>query len=142
VADKRLMLLYTTGMQSSPGERTLGARDAALTLAIGAVAGVGSGLLGVGGGIVMVPLLTALLAFGQHRAHATSLAAIVPIAAVGAATFAAEGHTDLALAASLAAGAIAGAPLGARLMARSGEGLLKTLFGVLMLVVAVELLWP
>jgi uncharacterized membrane protein YfcA len=129
-------------MQSRPGERTTRARDALLSVAIGAVAGVGSGLLGVGGGIVMVPLLTAVLAFGQHRAHATSLAAIVPIAAVGAAKFAIEGHTDLALAGALAAGAIVGAPLGARLMARSGEGLLKTLFGVLMLAVAAELLWP
>jgi uncharacterized membrane protein YfcA len=106
------------------------------------VAGVMSGLLGVGGGIVMVPLLTSAAAFTQHRAHATSLAAIVPIAAVGAATFAFAGEIDYAAAALLAAGSLVGAPLGARLMARSGEGLLKVMFGVLMLAVAVQLLWP
>lgn len=120
----------------------LGARDWALALGIGAVAGLASGLLGVGGGIVMVPLLTALAGLTQHRAHATSLAAIVPIAAAGAAKFTAEGEADYALAVLLAAGALIGAPLGARAMARAGEGTLKTMFGALMLIVALQLLWP
>jgi uncharacterized membrane protein YfcA len=90
----------------------------------------------------MVPLLTAAIAFSQHRAHATSLAAIVLIAAAGATKFALEGHVDYAVAGLLALGALIGAPLGARLMARSGEGLLKTMFGVLMILVSIQLLWP
>lgn len=109
---------------------------------IGAIAGIGSGLLGVGGGIIMVPLLTSRLHFTQHRAHATSLAAIVPIAAVGGLRFAIADTIDYSLVALLALGATVGAPLGANLMARSSEGLLKTMFGVLMLLVAVQLLWP
>ena len=111
-------------------------------LAIGVVAGVASGLLGVGGGIVIVPLLTGLLAMVQHRAHATSLAAIVPIAAVGAITFAAAGSVDVVVALLLAGGSLAGAPLGARIMARSTEGALQAAFGILMILVSVELLWP
>lgn len=90
----------------------------------------------------MVPLLTGLLSFTQHRAHATSLAAIVLIAASGATKFALEGRADYDLAILLAVGALIGAPLGARLMARSGEALLKTMFGVLMLIVSIEMLWP
>lgn len=128
-------------MQLSLGVRALGAPEVRITVAIGLLAGIGSGLLGVGGGIIMVPLLTAGVAFSQHRAHATSLAAIVLIAAAGATKFALEGHVDYGVAGLLALGALIGAPLGARLMARSGEGLLKTMFGILMILVAVQLLW-
>ena len=110
------------------------------TIGIGAAAGAASGLLGVGGGIVMVPLLVTLTGFGQHRAHATSLAAIVPIAAVGAITYAVDGSVEYGVAALLAAGALVGAPLGAKLMARSPEAVLKVLFGLLMVAVAVSLL--
>ena len=106
------------------------------------IAGLASGLLGVGGGIVMVPLLTLALGLNQHQAHATSLAAIIPIAAVGAVTFAVAGHVDYGIAGCLAAGSLIGAPIGARVMARSGESLLKIMFGVLMLLVAGQLLWP
>ena len=111
-------------------------------LPIGLAAGIGSGLLGVGGGIVMVPLLTAVAGRTQHQAHATSLAAIVPIAAVAALTYGLSDSIDYGVAASLALGSLAGAPIGARLMARSAEGTLKAMFGALMILVAVQLLWP
>jgi len=111
-------------------------------IAIGLIAGIASGLLGVGGGIVMVPLLATFAGFAQHRAHATSLAAIVPIAAVGATTFAIAGEIDYPIAGLLALGSLVGAPLGARFMARSSEGVLTTMFGILMIGVAIQLLWP
>ncbi len=101
--------------------------------AIGLAAGIGSGLLGVGGGTVMVPLLTGVLAYSQHRAHGTSLAAIVPIAAVAATVFALEGVVDLETALLLATGAVAGAPLGAWAMDRLGERSLEAAFGVLLI---------
>lgn len=109
-------------------------------IVVGLAAGVLSGLLGVGGGIVIVPLLVAVVGLSQHRAHATSLAAIVPIAAVGAAAFAIEGNIDYGVGALLAIGTLVGAPLGARFMARTQEGPLKLMFGILMLVVAAQLL--
>ena len=84
----------------------------------------------------MVPLFVALAGFPQHDAHATSLAAAVPIAAAGAITYALDGQVDLVYAALLAAGSVVGAPLGARVMARSREGSLKIAFGILMLAVA------
>jgi uncharacterized membrane protein YfcA len=104
-------------------------------IAIGFAAGVGSGLLGVGGGTVLVPLLVGVLAFSQHRAHATSLAAIVPIATVAAVVFAADGLVEYDTAALLAIGAIAGAPLGARAMAAVGERSLEAAFGAFLVVV-------
>ncbi|MBA2366640.1 MAG: sulfite exporter TauE/SafE family protein [Actinobacteria bacterium] len=112
-----------------------------LGLCIGVVAGVTSGLLGVGGGIIIVPLLVAFAALSQHQANATSLAAIVPIAAVAATRFALDGRIDWVLAGLLAVGSLAGAPVGARIMSRSSPGLLKTMFGALMIAVALQLLF-
>jgi uncharacterized protein len=110
-------------------------------VAIGMCAGLLSGLLGVGGGIVMIPFLV-LVGFTQHEAHATSLAAISPIALVGALMFAAAGEVDLGLAIALAAGSVVGAPLGARLMAGLPESRLKVVFGAVMIASGAVLLWP
>jgi uncharacterized membrane protein YfcA len=107
---------------------------------VGLVAGILSGLLGVGGGIIIVPLLVALVHLSQHQANATSLAAIVPIGAVGALTFALDGEVDLEVAGLLALGALVGAPVGARIMSRIEERPLKIMFGVLMIAVGVQLL--
>ena len=90
----------------------------------------------------MVPLIVLVARRSQHEAHATSLAAVVLMGAVGAATFAADGQVDVGLALALAAGSLVGAPLGARIMARTAEGPLKVAFGVLMLVVAGLMLAP
>lgn len=111
-------------------------------LAIGLVAGIMSGLLGVGGGVVMVPLLVTFAGFSQHRAHATSLAAIVPIAAVAAVRFGVAGEVAGVTALLLAIGAIAGAQAGARIMHRMREASLKAAFGVFLMVVGVVMLWP
>ena len=109
---------------------------------IGLLAGLTSGLLGVGGGIAMVPLLVWACSFDQKRAHATSLAAIVPIAAAGTAVYAADISVDFGLGALLALGSIAGAPLGARLLAGSSDSALKIAFGVLQVAIGVSMVWP
>jgi uncharacterized protein len=107
--------------------------------AIGLAGGLFSGLLGVGGGVVMVPLLVLWGGFGQRDAHAVSLGAIIPISAAGVLTFGAAGEIRVWEALALAAGAIAGAQAGARLLARVDERKLKLAFGVFMLIVAVLL---
>jgi len=111
------------------------------TLAIGLAAGLLSGLLGVGGGIVIVPLLVLLAGFTQKMAHATSLAAVIPIAAVAAATYAIEGEVNFVIAAFLAAGALVGAPLGARWMSNMSEGNLKIVFGSILALMGAFLVW-
>lgn len=109
---------------------------------IGLATGLVSGLLGIGGGIVAVFGLVVLLHWSQHPAHATALAAIPPLALVGASVFAASGHVDVRVGLLLIAGAFAGATLGARIMARMNERLLRRAFGILMLAVGIRLLLP
>jgi uncharacterized membrane protein YfcA len=109
-------------------------------VAIGLAAGFSSGLLGVGGGIIMVPLLVFVAGLSQHTAHATSLAAIIPLAAAASIPFAIDGQVDYGVAALLAAGSLLGAPVGARIMARMQEGPLEALFGAFILVIAVTML--
>jgi uncharacterized membrane protein YfcA len=106
-------------------------------LVIGLVAGVLSGLLGVGGGIVMVPLLVLWAGYGQREAHATSLGAIVPISLAGVVTYGAAGAVRVPAAAALAVGSVAGARVGAGLLARLNERALKTLFGSFLVAVAI-----
>ena len=103
---------------------------------IGLVAGAGSGIFGIGGGIVMVPFLVLACGFEQHDAHVTSLAAGMILAMSGAATYATEGKISPLAAALLAGGALLGAPLGAALMNRMAEARLKVAFGALLVVVA------
>src|ERR671918_1581774 len=93
-------------------------RHAPAAIIIGFAAGIASGLLGVGGGIVMVPGLVLALRTTQHQAHATSLAAIVPIGLVGFAVFALHDEVNYAIAGLLVLGAVVGAPAGARAMSR------------------------
>lgn len=112
---------------------------ALVAIGVGALAGLGSGLLGVGGGTVLVPLSVLWLGLTQHKAHATSLAAIAPIALVGAVAFALAGEVDIPVALGLGVGALVGAPLGARIMAGLPESLLKIAFGVFMVAVGIAM---
>jgi uncharacterized protein len=110
-------------------------------LTIGFLAGISSGLFGIGGGTVIVPLLVLWCGFDQHSAHATSLAGIVPIAAVGTTVFALAGEIDVQLAVWLALGGVIGAPIGAKLMARTGERGLKIAFGALTITIGLLLVF-
>jgi uncharacterized membrane protein YfcA len=111
----------------------------ASAIAVGLVAGLASGLLGVGGGIVMIPLLVVVVHLTQHHAHATSLAAIVLIAASGTIRFALDGSVDWGVAGLLAAGTLIGAPFGAATLDRIKERPLKISFGITGLIVAIFL---
>lgn len=106
---------------------------------VGAIGGLLSGMFGVGGGIVMVPLLILLAGMDQRRASATSLAAIVPTAVAGSVTYFANGQVDLVAAALVAIGGIVGGWLGARLLARLPLEWLRWLFIALLVVVAIRL---
>jgi uncharacterized membrane protein YfcA len=106
---------------------------------VGAVAGVLSGLFGVGGGVVIVPGLVLLGRMEQRRAHGTSLAAIVPIAVAGAAGYALEGAVDWPAAAILVAGAAAGTFAGTHFLRRLPDRALRVIFAMFMLAAAVTL---
>jgi uncharacterized membrane protein YfcA len=106
-------------------------------VAIGALGGLLSGLLGVGGGVVMVPLLVVWAGYGQRDAHALSLGAIIPISLAGIATYGIAGQIRFWDALALAAGSIVGARIGAGALARVDERLLKGTFGVFLVGVSV-----
>jgi uncharacterized membrane protein YfcA len=111
-----------------------------LLAAIGLGAGVLSGLFGVGGGIIMVPAMVLAAGLPQQRASATSLAAIVPIAAVGALVFGRAESVDLVAAGVLVIGSLAGVQLGTLVMARLDDDRLRIGFAIFMVVVAVAML--
>lgn len=100
---------------------------------IGAAAGLLSGLFGVGGGIIIVPGLVLLGGMEQRRAHATSLAAIVPIALAGVVGYALDGAVDWTATALLVAGAILGTVAGTRLLRRIPQRSLRVIFALFLL---------
>ncbi|RUQ07273.1 sulfite exporter TauE/SafE family protein [Microbacterium sp. HSID17254] len=116
-----------------------GPRAYATFIGIGLLAGLLSGLFGVGGGTVIVPLLVLLLAFDQRLAAGTSLAAIVPTATVGVISYAASGSVAWIPALILAAGAVVGAQIGTRLLPRISQTALRWGFVGFLVVVIVSL---
>ena len=107
--------------------------------AAGVGVGVLSGLLGIGGGVVLVPLLVLLLALPQKRAQATSLAAITLTALAGAVVYGVAGDVLLVPALVIVAGGLVGTVLGAEVVHRMSERALRLLFAVVMVAVAVRL---
>jgi uncharacterized membrane protein YfcA len=107
--------------------------------ATGLLGGLFSGLLGIGGGTVMVPLLVLWTGRSQREAHAMSLAAIIPISLAAVIIYGGAGEVDLPAAIALAIGAVVGARMGARVLSTAPERPLKAAFGLFMLVAAVSI---
>ncbi len=105
----------------------------------GATGGFFSGLTGVGGGAVMVPLLTSLLRLPQHLAHGTSLAIVIFVATSGLIGYWRTDNVDWGLAPWLAIGGASGAYIGAVTMSRLAPRLLRLVFGVFLLSVAIRM---
>lgn len=109
-------------------------------LAVGALGGLLAGLFGVGGGILMVPLLMWWARMDQRRAAATSLVAIVPTAIAGSVLYGIGGQVDWVAAIIIGAGTIVGAPIGAWLLRSLPIAWLRWLFITGLLAAAIYLL--
>jgi uncharacterized membrane protein YfcA len=120
------------------------AADSLLRLtAIGTLAGIFSGLFGVGGGTVIVPLLILWFGFGERLATGTSLAAIVLIGLLGVlAQGGLYGNVHLGTGLWMAIPAIGGVLLGTSLQQRIPERAVSLLFALLLVVIAIELAIP
>jgi len=117
--------------------RARGPRAILTFVGIGLLAGFLSGLFGVGGGTVIVPVLVMLAGFTQRLGAGTSSAAIIPVAAVGVISYAVHGDVDWTAALLIAAGAVVGAQFGTMLLHRLSEPLLRWIFvGFLIVVMA------
>ena len=113
----------------------------AVAVALGLVAGVFAGLFGVGGGVLFVPTLTLALGLDQLHAQATSLAAMLPVVAVGTWNQRRYGNVRPRPAIVLGLGGAAGVVAGGLLAETLPEQVLERLFGVLLLGVAAQLAW-
>lgn len=125
--------------QTSPCAFAFTRKNVALAVVIGLIAGFASGYVGVGGGFIMVPLMTAWLGIPMKRTSGTSLIAIIILAIPGVIQQAFLGHIDYLAGIMLCVGAIPGAVLGARLVPRVPERTLRFIFAGLLAVAAVML---
>lgn len=104
---------------------------------IGLCAGMGSGVFGIGGGVVIVPVLVFIAGFTQHRATGTSIAVLLPPIGLAAVfEYARHGQVDWRAAIIIAVMMFVGAYLGAVVANKTGEAQLKLLFGVFLLLLS------
>jgi hypothetical protein len=111
-------------------------------LGLGLLAGILSGLIGIGGGVIIVPALVILFGFSQHLAQGTTLALLVPpIGILGAWTYYRHGYVDLKTAALVCAGFFIGSLLGANLATGLSNVMLEKIFGVALLAIALKMIF-
>ncbi len=113
-----------------------------LLLLIGLVAGMFSGLIGIGGGVIIVPALVFLLGYSQHTAQGTTLALLVPpIGLAAALVYWRQGAVDLRAAAFICAGFIGGSLAGARFATQLSDATLERIFGIALLLIALKMIF-
>jgi len=118
------------------------ASTAIIAVVLGVATGVVSGMLGVGGGIFMVPGMVLLLGMGQHVAEGTSLLVIIPTALVGAVTHFRHGYVLLLASAILGGFGIAGAIIGSRIALSVPSHTLRVIFVMYLILMGVRMVIP
>lgn len=108
--------------------------------AVGTAAGAFSGLFGVGGGTIIVPLLILWFGYGEREATGTSLAAIVIIASLAAIGQGIYGNVDIVKGIAIGVPAVGGVIAGAALQQRIPQRAVSYLFALVLVAVAIELL--
>jgi uncharacterized membrane protein YfcA len=112
-----------------------------LYVVLGLAAGILSGLLGIGGGILIVPALVLVFGLSQHLAQGTTLALMVPpIGLLAAWTYYKQGYVDIKIAALVCLGFFLGGLIGAKFATSINPVMLKKLFGVALLVAALKMI--
>jgi hypothetical protein len=109
---------------------------------LGIVAGILSGLVGIGGGILIVPALVFLFGFSQQQAQGTTLALLVPpIGILAAWTYYKQGFVDIRVAGMIAVGFIVGSLLGARFATGISNDILGKIFGTFLVLVGLKMVF-
>jgi uncharacterized protein len=112
-----------------------------LYLSLGLFAGGHSGLIGIGGGIIIVPALVFLFGMTQHQAQGTTLALLVPPFGILAAyTYYQQGFVDLRAAGIICAGFIIGSLFGAKLATTLSDANLQRIFGIALLLISIKMI--
>ena len=113
-----------------------------ILIIIGLIAGMLSGLIGIGGGVIMVPLFVFLLGMSQHNAQGMSLAVMLPpVTFLAVYNYHKAGEVDWKMAIIVSTVLIIGGFIGSKFALKIDEVILKKVFGVLMLAVAIKLLF-
>lgn len=113
-----------------------------LYIAVGLVSGILGGLLGIGGGIVVIPAFIYIFGMSQHMAQGTTLALMVPpIGLLAAWTYYNHGDVNLKVAAFVCIGFFIGGLLGAKLAVGIPEAMLRKTFGIAMLAIALQMIF-
>lgn len=107
---------------------------------LGLLAGIFSGLVGIGGGVLIVPALVLLFGMSQHTAQGTTIAMLVlPVGIAAAWMYHRQGMVDVSAAALLAAGFVVGSGIGARFAVALPPGTLEKIFGAAMMVIGLKM---
>ncbi len=113
-----------------------------IIILVGIAAGMLSGLVGVGGGIIIVPALVYFLGFTQHQAQGTSLGLILlPVGILAVMQYYKEGNVDVKVVAVLAVGFIAGSYFGSKIALGLPQDTVKKIFAILMILIALKMLF-
>lgn len=113
-----------------------------ILLIVGIAAGVLGGLMGVGGGIIIVPSLVYFLSFSQKSAQGTSLGLLLlPVGILGVMQYYKQGHVDFKIVAIIAIGFLAGSYFGSKIALSLPQETVKKIFAILLLVIAVKMLF-
>ena len=111
-------------------------------LLLGVAAGIFSGLVGIGGGVVIVPVLVFLFGMSQHQAQGTTLALLVPpIGLLAAWTYYRQGYVDLKVAGLICLGFFIGGLLGAKLAVALSNRVLQRIFGAALIAIGCRMLF-
>ncbi len=112
-----------------------------LLLLVGLAAGVFSGLLGIGGGVIIVPALFFLFGFSQHSAQGTTLAMLVPpIGLLAAWTYYSKGYVNVKVAGLMCIGFLIGGLIGAKFAINVSNATLTRIFGFALLLISVKMI--
>ena len=113
-----------------------------ILIGIGIITGVMSGMLGIGGAIIMIPALVFFMGFSQQMAQGTSLAVMLPpIGILAAYNYYKAGHVDIKFALILAGAFLIGSYFGSKYALTLPQAALKKIFGVLLILVAAKMLF-
>lgn len=113
-----------------------------LLIVIGILTGTVSGMLGIGGAIILVPALVILMGFNQHLAQGTSLAMMLPpIGLIAAYNYYKAGYVNIKFALILATAFILGSYFGSKLSISMPQALLKKVFAFVLIAVAIRMLF-
>ena len=113
-----------------------------IIILVGISAGILGGLVGVGGGIIIVPALVYFIGFSQKTAQGTSLGLIMlPVGILGVLQYYKQGHVDFRVVGILAVGFLAGSYFGSKIALSLPQETVKKIFALLMIIIAVKMLF-